>query len=132
MGLYNSRPTGQSCSAMRRRTHRRCGTGRWRSDLLTFYRDTLGLPVEHQHDGFVQFATDGTKLFGYAAKDAPPLRDRTVEIRSADVLSRHSRATRGAPARWVCTIRDRRDKVVRPCGEGRTAVAGQDGGDPIC
>ncbi len=48
--------------------------------MLTFYRDVLGLPFAHEHPGFVQFATEGTKLYLHAMKDAPPLRPRTVEI----------------------------------------------------
>ncbi len=49
-------------------------------ETVAFYRDLLGLPVEHQHPGFVQFATEGTKLYVHGMKEAPPLRAHTVEI----------------------------------------------------
>lgn len=49
-------------------------------ETLAFYRDALGLPVDHVDGDFVQFATEGTGLYLHGMRDAPPLRDRTVEI----------------------------------------------------
>ncbi|MBI3998215.1 MAG: VOC family protein [Armatimonadetes bacterium] len=47
---------------------------------VRFYRDVLGLPVEYEDESFVQFATEGTRLYVHSMREAPPLRPHTVEI----------------------------------------------------
>jgi catechol 2,3-dioxygenase-like lactoylglutathione lyase family enzyme len=49
-------------------------------EMITFYRDKLELPIEFSDDNFVQFATQGTKLYIHRMGTAPSLRDNTVEI----------------------------------------------------
>jgi lactoylglutathione lyase len=49
-------------------------------DCVRFYRDLLGLTVEYQDENFIQFATQGTRLYMHRLGTAPPLRDHTVEI----------------------------------------------------
>ncbi len=47
---------------------------------VAFYRDRLGLPVEHIEQNFAQFATAGTKLYLHRLGETRPLRSHTVEI----------------------------------------------------
>jgi catechol 2,3-dioxygenase-like lactoylglutathione lyase family enzyme len=49
-------------------------------EMVTFYRDRLNLPVEYSDQNFIQFATQGTKLYIHRLGTAPPLREHTVEI----------------------------------------------------
>ena len=49
-------------------------------ECLVFYRDQLGLPVEWAEENFVQFNTQGTRLFLHRLGLAQPLRPDTVEI----------------------------------------------------
>jgi len=50
------------------------------SEMVVFYRDKLELPVEYGDENFIQFATQGVKLYIHKLGDAPPLRGHTVEI----------------------------------------------------
>lgn len=48
---------------------------------INFYKDILGLSVEYQDENFVQFQTEGTKLYIHRIKDGEELlRKHTVEI----------------------------------------------------
>lgn len=50
-------------------------------ECLAFYKDTLGLEVEYQDENFVQFKTEGTKLYIHRIKEnTEPLREHTIEI----------------------------------------------------
>lgn len=49
-------------------------------EMAAFYRDQLQLPVEHRDENFIQFATQGTKLYLHRMDSAPPLREYAVEI----------------------------------------------------
>ena len=49
-------------------------------EMVAFYRDQLELPVEFGDENFIQFATQGTKLYIHRLSAAPQLRDHTVEI----------------------------------------------------
>ena len=49
-------------------------------ELVTFYRDKLNLPVEYSNHNFIQFSTQGTKLYIHRLGDDLPLRNHTVEI----------------------------------------------------
>ena len=48
--------------------------------MTAFYRDQLELPVEYGDENFIQFATQGTKLYIHRLGTAPALRDHAVEI----------------------------------------------------
>jgi catechol 2,3-dioxygenase-like lactoylglutathione lyase family enzyme len=48
--------------------------------MVTFYRDQLELHVEYGDENFIQFATQGTKLYIHRLGTAPTLRDHAVEI----------------------------------------------------
>ena len=48
--------------------------------MVAFYRDKLELPVEYGDDNFIQFATQGTRLYIHRLGTAPILRENTVEI----------------------------------------------------
>lgn len=52
-------------------------------ECIVFYRDLFGLEVEHQDENFIQFATQGTKLYLHRLDTAAPLRKHTVEIHFA-------------------------------------------------
>ncbi len=52
-------------------------------ETLRFYHDVLGLPVEHHDGAFVQFATEGTRLYVHGMSGDAPLREHTVEIHFA-------------------------------------------------
>jgi catechol 2,3-dioxygenase-like lactoylglutathione lyase family enzyme len=58
---------------------------------VAFYRDQLGLAVEHIEPNFAQFATQGTKLYVHRLEEATPLRSHSVEIHFAvaDVDATH-------------------------------------------
>jgi catechol 2,3-dioxygenase-like lactoylglutathione lyase family enzyme len=49
-------------------------------EMVVFYRDMLELPVAYSDENFIQFATQGTKLYLHRLGTAPPLREHTVEI----------------------------------------------------
>ena len=49
-------------------------------EMVTFYRDKLNLPVEYSDDNFIQFATQGTRLYIHRLGSAPALREHSVEI----------------------------------------------------
>ena len=49
-------------------------------EMVAFYQHKLELPVEYSDENFIQFATQGTKLYIHRLGDAPPLREHTVEI----------------------------------------------------
>jgi catechol 2,3-dioxygenase-like lactoylglutathione lyase family enzyme len=49
-------------------------------EMVAFYREKLGLAVEHSDENFIQFATSGTKFYIHRLGAAPPLRENTVEI----------------------------------------------------
>ena len=49
-------------------------------EMVAFYRDQLELPVEFGDENFIQFATQGTKLYIHRLGTAPTLREHTVEI----------------------------------------------------
>ena len=49
-------------------------------EMVAFYRDKLGLPIEYGDENFIQFATRGTKLYIHRLREAPPLREHAVEI----------------------------------------------------
>ncbi len=49
-------------------------------ECVSFYKNTLGLPVELEKENFVQFTTSGTKLYIHRTDDSQPLRSHTVEI----------------------------------------------------
>jgi catechol 2,3-dioxygenase-like lactoylglutathione lyase family enzyme len=48
--------------------------------MVVFYRDKLDLPVEYGDENFIQFATQGTKLYIHRMGTAPALREHAVEI----------------------------------------------------
>jgi len=48
--------------------------------MVAFYRDRLNLPVIYHDQNFIQFATQGTKLYIHRLEAAPPLREHAVEI----------------------------------------------------
>ena len=48
--------------------------------MVTFYRDQLKLPVEYGDENFIQFATQGTKLYIHRLGTASTLREHAVEI----------------------------------------------------
>jgi len=49
-------------------------------EMVSFYRDKLELPVEYGDGNFIQFATQGTKLYIHNMEKAPSLREHAVEI----------------------------------------------------
>jgi catechol 2,3-dioxygenase-like lactoylglutathione lyase family enzyme len=49
-------------------------------EMVVFYRDKLALAVEHHEDNFIQFATQGTRLYVHRMAAAPSLREHSVEI----------------------------------------------------
>lgn len=49
-------------------------------EMVAFYQDTLELPVEYGDENFIQFSTQGTKIYIHRLRTAPALRDHTVEI----------------------------------------------------
>jgi len=49
-------------------------------EMISFYQDTLKLPVEYSDENFIQFATQGTKFYIHRLRTAPSLREHTVEI----------------------------------------------------
>ena len=49
-------------------------------EMVDFYRDQLELPVEYGVENFIQFATQGTKLYIHRLGTAPSLREHAVEI----------------------------------------------------
>ena len=49
-------------------------------EMVAFYQDKLELPVEYGDENFIQFATQGTKLYIHRLGTAPPLREHAVEI----------------------------------------------------
>ena len=49
-------------------------------EMVSFYRDKLELPVEYGDDNFIQFATQGTRLYLHRLGVAPPLREHAIEI----------------------------------------------------
>jgi catechol 2,3-dioxygenase-like lactoylglutathione lyase family enzyme len=49
-------------------------------EMISFYLHKLELPLEFGDDNFVQFATQGTKLYIHRMGAASSLRDHTVEI----------------------------------------------------
>jgi len=49
-------------------------------EMVSFYRDKLELPVEYGDENFIQFATQGTKLYIHRLGTAPPLREHVIEI----------------------------------------------------
>jgi catechol 2,3-dioxygenase-like lactoylglutathione lyase family enzyme len=49
-------------------------------EMVAFYRDQLELPVEYSNENFVQFATQGTKLYIHRLGIAPSLRKHAAEI----------------------------------------------------
>lgn len=49
-------------------------------EMIAFYRDQLELPVEYGDENFIQFATQGTKLYIHRLGMAPALREHAVEI----------------------------------------------------
>jgi len=49
-------------------------------EMVALYRDKLELPVEYAAENFIQFATQGTKLYIHRLGAATPLRDHAVEI----------------------------------------------------
>jgi catechol 2,3-dioxygenase-like lactoylglutathione lyase family enzyme len=49
-------------------------------EMVAFYRDQVELPVEYGDENFIQFATQGTKLYIHRLGTAPPLREHSVEI----------------------------------------------------
>jgi len=50
------------------------------NEMVAFYRDKLELPVEYGNENFIQFATQGTKLYIHRLGTAPSLREHTIEI----------------------------------------------------
>lgn len=49
-------------------------------EMVAFYQDKLDLPVEYRDENFIQFATQGTKLYIHRLGTNTKLRDHTVEI----------------------------------------------------
>ena len=49
-------------------------------EMVAFYRDKLALPIEYGDENFIQFATQGTKLYIHRLGEAPSLREHAVEI----------------------------------------------------
>ena len=49
-------------------------------EMVAFYRDQLEIPVEFGDENFIQFATQGTKLYIHRLGTAPQLREHSVEI----------------------------------------------------
>jgi catechol 2,3-dioxygenase-like lactoylglutathione lyase family enzyme len=49
-------------------------------EMAAFYRDKLELPLEYADENFIQFATQGTKLYIHRISTAPALRKHAVEI----------------------------------------------------
>jgi len=49
-------------------------------EMVSFYKEKLELPVEYGDKNFIQFATQGTKLYIHRLAEAPPLRDHALEI----------------------------------------------------
>jgi catechol 2,3-dioxygenase-like lactoylglutathione lyase family enzyme len=49
-------------------------------EMVAFYKEKLELPVEYGDENFIQFATQGTKLYIHRLAEAPPLRDHALEI----------------------------------------------------
>jgi catechol 2,3-dioxygenase-like lactoylglutathione lyase family enzyme len=49
-------------------------------EMVAFYRDKLELPVEYSNENFIQFATQGTKLYIHRLGEAPLLREHAIEI----------------------------------------------------
>jgi len=49
-------------------------------EMVAFYQDQLELPVEYSDENFIQFATQGTKLYIHRLGIAPSLRENAVEI----------------------------------------------------
>jgi catechol 2,3-dioxygenase-like lactoylglutathione lyase family enzyme len=50
------------------------------NEMVTFYKEKLELPVEYSDENFIQFATQGTKLYIHRLAEAPPLREHAIEI----------------------------------------------------
>ena len=50
------------------------------NEMVAFYREKLELPVEYGDENFIQFATQGTKLYIHRLGKAPSLRDHALEI----------------------------------------------------
>ena len=48
--------------------------------MVDFYRDQLQLPIEYSDENFIQFATQGTKLYIHRLGSAPSLREHAIEI----------------------------------------------------
>ena len=48
--------------------------------MCNFYREILELPVSYQDENFIQFATQGTRLYIHRLEDAPALREHAIEI----------------------------------------------------
>ena len=59
---------------------------------VSFYKDTLDLPVEFEDENFAQFNTSGAKLYIHRNHETRSLRDNTVEIhfQVADVDQTHN------------------------------------------
>jgi catechol 2,3-dioxygenase-like lactoylglutathione lyase family enzyme len=49
-------------------------------EMVAFYRDKLDLPFEYDDENFIQFGTQGTKLYIHRLGTTPALREHTVEI----------------------------------------------------
>ena len=49
-------------------------------EMVAFYRDKLELSVVYGDENFIQFATQGTRLYIHRLESAPALRDHAVEI----------------------------------------------------
>jgi len=49
-------------------------------EMVSFYKEKLELPVEYGDENFIQFATQGIKLYIHRLAEAPPLRDHALEI----------------------------------------------------
>ena len=49
-------------------------------EMVVFYRDKLELPVEYHDENFIQFATQGARLYIHRMAAAAPLREHALEI----------------------------------------------------
>ena len=50
-------------------------------EMVVFYQEKLALPVEYNDENFIQFATQGTKLYIHRlGVEAPPFREYAIEI----------------------------------------------------
>ena len=49
-------------------------------EMVAFYQDKIKLPIEYSNANFIQFTTQGTKLYIHRLGEAPPLRAHSVEI----------------------------------------------------